>query len=130
MERVLILEDDEDVRAVLVESLGDEGHEVTASDFGPLPDGAFGVVVTDVPSWPYRSEESRRWIRDLRDRYRGARIILCTAQRAVHRESDRLGADVIVDKPFDLADLFARVAYLVRRSQIMRRTMLLAAGTS
>jgi DNA-binding response OmpR family regulator len=111
--RVLIVEQDEDVRAVLAESLGAEGHRVTATDFGPLPAGAFGVVVTDVPSWPYRSEDARRWIRQLRDRYRGARIILCTAQRAVHREPDALGADLIVDKPFDLWALFADVACLV-----------------
>lgn len=129
-ERVLIVEDDEDVRAVLAESLGNEGHAVTASDFGPLPDGVFAVVVTDVPSWPYRSEEARRWIGQLRERYRGARIILCTAQRVVHRESDGLGADLIVDKPFDLGTLFAQVASLVRGSRATRGPMLVPAGAS
>ncbi len=111
---ILVVEDDEDVRAVLVESLASEGHSVIASDFGPLPRGAFDVVLTDVPVWPYRSDQTRRWIDYLRQRYDGARIILCTAQRFVHREPDGLGADDILDKPFDLGDLFIRVAELVR----------------
>jgi CheY-like chemotaxis protein len=112
---ILVVEDDEDVRAVLADCLGDEGHTVTASEVGPLPRGEFDVVVTDIPYWPYESDGTRRWIGHLRQRYAGARIILCTAQRVVHREPDQLGADVIVDMPFDLSDLFARVADLIRR---------------
>lgn len=125
---ILVVEDDEDVRAVLVETLVSEGHDVTASDFGPLPDHDFDVVVTDVPTWPYESDETRRWIRYLRQRYAGVRIILCTAQRFVHREADRLGADLILDQPFDLNDLFARVADLLRPPAATRKPVLFATG--
>lgn len=110
---ILVVEEDEDVRAVLAESLSDDGHDVVASEFGRLPQGQFSVVITDVPSCPYRSKETRRWVDDLRVRYSGARIVLCTAQRFVHQEPDKLGADVIVDMPFDLAELFARVRELL-----------------
>lgn len=126
---ILVVEEDEDVRAVLVESLASEGHDVVASEFGPLPRGVFGVVVTDVPNWPYRSDETRRWVRYLRQRYDGARIVLCTAQRFVHREPDELGADAIVDMPFDLTDLFARVTGLLGVPRARRDGLLGAFGS-
>lgn len=131
-DQILVVEEDEDVRAVLVQSLEDDGHEVVASEFGPLPRGQFAVVVTDVPSCPYRSTEARRWVGELRERYGGARILLCTAQRFVHREPDKLGADAIVDKPFDLGDLFARVSDLLGGSRTPREPGLraFAAGSS
>lgn len=110
---ILVIEDDSDVRAILVETLADEGHDVRACEIDELPRGRFSLVLTDFPFWPYDAERARRWIRQLRARYANARILLCTAQRVVHRESDGLGADVILDKPFDLSDLFARVSGLV-----------------
>ena len=112
-DQILVVEEDEDVRAVLVQSLEDEGHNVVASEFGPLPRGRFGLVVTDVPSYPYRSGETRRWVGFLRERYAGSRILLCTAQRLVHAEPDNLGADAIMDMPFELTDLFTCVRELL-----------------
>ncbi len=123
---ILVVDDDEDIRAVLHESLAAEGHAVVASDFGALPLGPFSIVLTDMPRWPYDAEDGRRWVRYLRQRYESARIMLCTAQHLVHRESDSLGADEIVDKPFDLADLFERVANLQLAGAPLRRS--LAAG--
>ena len=122
-DQILVLEEDEDVRAVLAQSLEDEGLQVVASEFGPLPAGRFAVIVTDVPCCPYRSGATRRWVGILRDRYAGAKILLCTAQRYVHREPDDLGADAIVDMPFDLAELFARVRELLYVPRPTRRAV-------
>ena len=108
--RVLVVEDDDDLRDVLVESLSSEGHAVVPAAPSALPRGPFGVVLTDVPFWPYEAVGTRRWIGELRSLYADARVILCTPQRCVHREPDGLGADAIIDMPFDLGELLARVA--------------------
>ncbi len=120
---ILVIEDDSTLRDVLTEVLVSEGYDVVTSNFAPLPDGEFAVVLSDVPLWPYDDDSTRRWVASLRERYSGTRIImLCTEPYLLDRHGDPLGSDVVViDRPFNLADLFARLSELIGSPATGRR---------
>jgi two-component system response regulator MprA len=119
--RVLIVEDDAQVRAALSRALNFEGYEIeTASD------GAEGLekVLTSAPDaivldvmMPHVDglEATRR----LRARGNTTPILMLTAR---HEVSDRVagldaGADDYLVKPFALEELLARLRALLRRSE-------------
>jgi CheY-like chemotaxis protein len=104
---VLVIEDDVVLRRLLVDVLRDEAHgEVIAVDFdeavGPR---RFDLVLTDLPARRYVATQARDWVRSLRERFPGTPIVLCTAHQRAGTEPDRLGADALLPKPFDIAHL-------------------------
>ena len=124
--RVLVAEDDEQMRGLLVESLGKDGYELIA-----LPDGGRllvtlahemvddqGVGMADLVVSDVRMPVCTGL--QILEQLRAARwtipVVLITAfgDPATHERARALGA-VLFDKPFDVDDLRTAVASMLRR---------------
>jgi DNA-binding response OmpR family regulator len=120
--RILLAEDDRAMRQLIATTLrrdrysvvevGD-GHELLAAVAPAFATGTDGVdlVITDV-RLPGRS--GLEALAALRAHDWSTPVIVITAfgDAALHEEANRLGADVVLDKPFDLDDLRAAVLAL------------------
>ena len=112
--RILIAEDNADLRAVLVDALTDVGYEVDEVTNGEealaraeqwLPD----AILLDVMM---PTMDGAAFLRARRDRPFLARVpvMVLTAHPFHHRMIDGLGATVVVRKPYNLDDLLDAVA--------------------
>lgn len=118
-QRVLIVEDDREVRETVAEYLGSQGYEVREAVDGNamrklLGDGIPELVLLDVRLPGEDGLSLARWLREHHD----VCIIMVTAageviDRVVGLE---VGADDYIAKPFDLRELLARVKSVLRRS--------------
>jgi DNA-binding response OmpR family regulator len=119
--RILVVDDEADLRDLLKRSFAREGHEVVA-----VPDGAgaleqasgdgFDVVLLDVALGPGPSGYDVA--RELRAQRNVVPIIMLTA---LDSEADAVqgleaGADDYVTKPFGLAELRSRIRAVLRRT--------------
>jgi DNA-binding response OmpR family regulator len=123
--RILLAEDDVEMRALLVWSLRREHYDVTECvdgfdllsklegflrDFGGL--AGFDLVISDIcmpGATALEVLESMRGCENLPP------VILVTAfgDAHTHSEAARLGAAVLFDKPFEIRDLLAKVRELL-----------------
>jgi len=116
--RVLIVEDDRDVREMVAEYLGAQGYEVHQAAGGgdmreaierDLPD----VVLLDVR---LPGEDGLTLARYLRERYDVGIIMVTAADGVVDRVVGlEVGADDYVTKPFEPRELLARLKSVMRR---------------
>jgi two-component system, OmpR family, response regulator len=119
--RILVVEDDPILRDGLSRSLRNAGYAVETAQDGKLADDllsthAFDLVVLDLG---LPELDGLEVLRRMRRRASAVPVLILTARDAVE---DRvagldLGADDYMVKPFDLAELEARVRALVRRAQ-------------
>jgi two-component system OmpR family response regulator len=126
--RLLVVEDDPGMRALLVRSLQREGYAVDAADNGQdglwhAEENEYDAVILDamIPA-PDGFEVCRR----MRAGGRWAPVLMLTARDAVRDRVTGLdaGADDYLTKPFALAELFARVRALTRRDPLERAVLL------
>jgi two-component system alkaline phosphatase synthesis response regulator PhoP len=117
--RILLVEDEPGLVLTISDLLASEGYEVTAAGDGETAvvkaaDGHFDLVVLDV-MLPKKS--GFEVCRDLRQRGIDAAILMLTAKtQVVDRVVGlKLGADDYLAKPFDPAELLARIEALLRR---------------
>ncbi len=125
MARLLIVDDDADVRRMLTEYFGGHGFDVATADSGVAMRSALGqqpadVVLLDVG---LPGEDGIALARFLRERY-DIGIVMVTAAGAV---VDRIiglevGADDYIAKPFDPRELLARVKSVLRRIEARVQT--------
>ena len=111
----MILDDDRVMVDLLRTVIEDAGHRViAAADLEDVPgDTRADLVLSDLlPLSGYRSEPARQWVRALRARF-AAPIVVITAHAAALGEPDRLGADAVLGKPFDIDTLSATVRLLL-----------------
>jgi two-component system phosphate regulon response regulator OmpR len=117
-ERILVVDDDPDIRAVLVEYLGSHGYAVTAVEDGERMRAALTqalphVVLLDVT---LRGEDGLSLARYLREHYRVGIIMVTAAGDVIDRVLGlEMGADDYLAKPFDLRELRARLKSVLRR---------------
>jgi two-component system, OmpR family, alkaline phosphatase synthesis response regulator PhoP len=120
--RILLVEDDPGLRLTLTHRLDSEGYKVeTAADgeagLTQAIDGGFDLVILDV-MLPRKSGFDV--CRDLRQRGVDTPVLMLTAR---HQVVDRvvglkLGADDYLAKPFEMAELLARVEARLRRRNV------------
>jgi two-component system phosphate regulon response regulator OmpR len=118
--RVLIVEDDPEVRAMLAEYLGGQGYEVAQADSGEAMRTALARAVPHVVLLDVRlpGEDGLALARFLRERYDLGIIMVTAAGEVVDRIVGlEMGADDYVAKPFDLRELLARLKSVMRRVQ-------------
>jgi DNA-binding response OmpR family regulator len=123
MSRVLLIEDDKDVRDGLALALTWQGHTVRAVETGELglsalADDPTDVVVLDLMLPGIDGLEVCRRLRAARDSQRPVPVIMLTA---LGEEGDRVlgletGADDYVTKPFSPRELTLRVQAVLRRT--------------
>ncbi len=117
--RILVVDDDADIRALLVELLGRAGFEVDVAPDGRsglrrLHESPPGLVILDITMPDMNGYETLERIRDLTD----VPVLMLTARTQELEKVRGLagGADDYVVKPFGRQELLARVHALLRRS--------------
>jgi two-component system OmpR family response regulator len=118
--RVLVIEDDPDLRRVLEQALREEGYAVDAA-----PDGRTGLY--EAVTWDYDALildlmlpglDGWQVLAALRKEHRALPVLILTARDAVPDRVRGLdsGADDYMVKPFVLSELLARLRALIRRA--------------
>lgn len=117
--RILIVEDDPQLRQILASGLGEEGYEVaTAATYSEGRErailGSWGLIVLDIL---LPGGEGTDLCATLRDAGIATPVLLLTARDRVEDKVAGLdaGADDYLTKPFAFQELLARVRALTRR---------------
>ncbi|WP_267426814.1 response regulator transcription factor [Methylobacterium sp. GC_Met_2] len=128
MARVLLIEDDAETAAVVLDDLRGRGHAVTWAATGPdgaraARDGTWGVIILDrmLPG-----QDGLSVLQDLRrDGDRTPALVLSALGDVDERiRGLRAGGDDYLAKPFALGELAARIEALLRRPVDSRETLL------
>ncbi len=107
MARILLVDDDQNVRRYYTEELSDDGHQVSAVASGHQllrtidlfkPD----VVVLDIKLVDYDGLEL---LKEIRNEYYNLPVILCSAYQTYKYDLRSISADYYVVKSFDLSEL-------------------------
>ena len=128
--RILVVEDDEDLRRALTVALDEAGHEVEATADGRAADeriaeGGLDAVVLD---WMLPGMSGIEVCRRAREAGSAAAILMLTARDEVDDRVRGLdsGADDYLIKPFSVAELLARVRSVARRASSQRSAVYVA----
>lgn len=118
MEKILLIEDDADIREMLIDYLSGDGYEITA-----YADGVSVGVFTDITDYSLAlvdlmlpQSNGFELIKKIRETST-IPIIIITAKNSDHDKARglSLGADDYVTKPFSIVELSARVKANIRR---------------
>jgi two-component system response regulator RpaA len=121
--RVLVVEDDRFIREVVATALGVEGYSVDVAEDGEqawnyLSRHSPQLVVLDLA---LPSMDGLTVCRKLRARealtHTPVLVVSALTGRSTVRAALEAGADAFLDKPFDLADLIAKVQALIAAGQ-------------
>lgn len=119
--RILVVEDEEAIRAGLIDVFVYHGYEVEGSDNGTdglrkALTGQFDMVLLDVMLPGMNGFDI---CNEIRNQDRNVAIIMLTAKNSDEEiiQGLKLGADDYVSKPFSVAQLVSRVEAVLRRSQ-------------
>ena len=124
MARVGLCEDDPAIRRIVLAALRHAGHEGVAAHDGRealrlfSEDDSLDVIVLDIG---LPDADGRDVCQALRSAGQPAPVLFLTALGEVHERlaGFRAGADDYLPKPFDVAELIARVEALARRGRIV-----------
>ena len=118
-DRILIVEDDREIRTLLSDFLSENGYEVvTASDGSVagkiMKEEQFSLILMDL-MLPFRSGDEL--IKELRE-YSDTPVIVLSAKSMMETRLEvlRVGADDYIIKPFDLDEVLVRIEVVLRRA--------------
>lgn len=118
MEKILLIEDDADIREMLIDYLSGDGYEITA-----YADGVSVGIFTDITDYSLAlvdlmlpKSNGFELIKKIRE-ISTLPIIIITAKNSDHDKARglSLGADDYVTKPFSIVELSARIKANIRR---------------
>jgi DNA-binding response OmpR family regulator len=131
--QVLVVEDDRDLRRFLSKALREEGYGAVEAESGDRAldralDARYSCIILDV-MLPGR--DGFDVVTELRSRGVFTPVLMLTAKDEVESRVRGLevGADDYLTKPFDLAELLARVHALIRRSALRHKDATLSVGS-
>ena len=117
--RILVAEDDKELRETLFTHLCDEGYDVTTAASGneaiPLIYGKeFNVVVLDL-KMPYI--DGFEVLKFIKSTFPETKVLVLTAYADLGNidECKKLGADEVFAKPYNLSDLFYAIENVMKR---------------
>src|SRR5436305_9860117 len=123
MAKILVADDKQGLRDVLVEALAGAGHEVESVEDGSralarLGEKTYDLVVTDLKM---HGLDGIELLRAVRERAPQTGVILMTAHGTVDTavEAMRLGALDYVEKPFPLGAMEAKVEKALERARLV-----------
>jgi two-component system response regulator VicR len=115
--RILVVEDDQLLRDIIADALGDDGYKVASADNGRAaleiaercpPD----LAIVDLMMPHMDGEQFCSAVRQMTG-LASLPIIVVSAARTTHEAGARIGAVASLHKPFDLFDLTARASALL-----------------
>jgi len=119
--RVLLVEDNDPLRDTVTALLKEEGYDVETAENGELglykaTNWDFDIIVLDVMMPVMDGWEMLKRLRVHKD----TPVIMLTARNAVSDKVEglNLGADDYMNKPFDIAELVARIRSIARRTTV------------
>ena len=118
--RILVVEDDENLRVVLVDNLVEQGYEVGAAPDGAaarrsVSEGTYDLLILDIM---LPDSDGYTLCKDFRAAGFTGMVLMLTA-RTLEEDIVRgfdAGADDYLGKPYRLAEMLARVRALLRRT--------------
>src|SRR5438046_1866 len=118
--RLLVIDDDPDIRDLLAEILRSAGHQVTSVEAGApaLARAEAGLLDVIILDWQLQSDPSGAKLVFALRRVGGAPILVVSADPGSLVDATAAGADGWVAKPFDVAGLTAAVERLALGSSI------------
>ena len=122
--RILVVDDEEDLRMTVTDILEDEGYSIIAAPGGKealalLKENEFDLMVTDLGMPGMSGWDLARTCREL---YPQVSIILLTGWGATldPEEATKAGIDKIMEKPFDIVELLDTVQDLVSQKTLRK----------
>jgi PAS domain S-box-containing protein len=114
---ILLVDDDDDVRRFVADLLSESGCSVRTEADGPaaldaLEDGPYDLIVLDFAMPGMTGAEVARLVRE---RKHEAPILIMTGYLEHEAVLAQLGAQPILQKPFEPGELLARIATTIRR---------------
>jgi len=129
--RILIVDDDQKATDLLAKGLREECFVVDVAYSGEDGDEMASVTAYDaiVLDWRLPDKEGIAVCRELRARGIATPVLMLTARDTVEDRVTGLntGADDYLTKPFSFTELVARIHALLRRSDVVRPTVLMVA---
>ncbi len=127
--RVLVVEDEENVRVLLNDAFRNEGHDVTEAATGAealkrLDAGEFDLMICDLGLPELSGLHVARWVKDHRPELP---VIIATgfAEMIAEEDYQKARIDDVISKPYAVADVLTRAnAILVKQSSDHRETVL------
>ncbi len=109
--RILIVDDDRNIRNLLVDFFGPRGHQVTSSANGSealetMSRTPIDLVISDI-RMPVM--DGATLLREIRKAYPGVRVALMTGYYKEPERAISLGADYFIEKPFSISQILAVV---------------------
>ncbi len=115
---ILIVDDEESLRAALAEQLHDEGYDVTAAAnpneaIEQLKQAVYNLVILDL-KFPegMKGHDVLKWIKDT---YPGTKVLVLTAYANLKegKIAKQAGADDFLSKPYNVEDMLQLVKHLL-----------------